>query len=362
MLDPLVDRTAPPPPNMRLIAKENQVDILWDNRSETTQDLRLNVVDFESYRIWRADNWTRPFGTDVNTGPGGDLWALLAEFDLPSNSIGSDTGLQQIRYQPGSRTPRCSTTASGSAPIRSCSRPICRGSTSPSSTRRRRWRAACGTTATPIRRCCAAAAPAARARRAASVRRWRPTRDRSTCAATAPAFARRRRRRQHAGAHYFYAVTATDHKLEVGPSGALEATGPGLSGDPSSNFVYMNPPTNALAPANYGDAESEIYVIPNPATPESMKPWKLEPNNNDPTGTKVEFHHLPQTTGRLTIFTLGGDMVKELTFDGTTGNGTISWDLVSRNGQDVTSGVYLFSVEADDTNFKRFVGKFVVIR
>jgi hypothetical protein len=40
----------------------------------------------------------------------------------------------------------------------------------------------------------------------------------------------------------------------------------------------------------------------------------------------------------------------------------VAWDLVSRNGQDVTSGVYLFSVEADDKNFKRFVGKFVVIR
>ena len=93
-----------------------------------------------------------------------------------------------------------------------------------------------------------------------------------------------------------------------------------------------------------------------------MKPWKLEPNNNDPTGTKVEFHHLPQSAGRLTIFTLGGDMVKELTFDGTTGNGSLAWDLVSRNGQDVTSGVYLFSVEADDKNFKRFVGKVVVIR
>src|SRR5439155_23849823 len=49
--------SAPPPPNMRLAARENQVDILWDNRSQTTPDLRLNVLDFESYRIWRADNW-----------------------------------------------------------------------------------------------------------------------------------------------------------------------------------------------------------------------------------------------------------------------------------------------------------------
>src|SRR5262249_34242064 len=90
----------PPPPNMRLISTENEVDILFDNRSEMTPDLRLQVIDFESYRIWRADNWTRPFGTDVNTGPGGELWALLAEYDLPNNHIGSDTGLDAIRYNP----------------------------------------------------------------------------------------------------------------------------------------------------------------------------------------------------------------------------------------------------------------------
>ena len=34
--------------------------------------------------------------------------------------------------------------------------------------------------------------------------------------------------------------------------------------------------------------------------------------------------------------------------------------LVSRNGQDVASGVYVFSVEAD--GFDRKVGKFIVIR
>ena len=42
--------------------------------------------------------------------------------------------------------------------------------------------------------------------------------------------------------------------------------------------------------------------------------------------------------------------------------GTVKWDLVSRNGQDVASGVYMYSVETDDSNFDRFIGKFVVIR
>jgi hypothetical protein len=60
---------------------------------------------------------------------------------------------------------------------------------------------------------------------------------------------------------------------------------------------------------------------------------------------------------------VAGDLVEELPFDGRSGVGTIKWDLVSRNGQDVTSGVYIFSVETDtNTAFKRKIGKFVVIR
>jgi hypothetical protein len=35
---------------------------------------------------------------------------------------------------------------------------------------------------------------------------------------------------------------------------------------------------------------------------------------------------------------------------------------VSRNGQTITSGVYLFAVEPENREFSRAVGKFVVIR
>lgn len=163
----------------------------------------------------------------------------------------------------------------------------------------------------------------------------------------------------HSGAHYFYAVTATDHTFD---EISLRATGPGLAGDPSSNFVYLNPPTDATPVAEAAGLDNSIYVVPNPATVEAMRPWTLAPNNVDPTGIKVEFHHLPSSTGRVKVFTLSGDLVKEMTFDGTGGNGTLAWDLVSRNGQDVTSGVYLYTVEADDNHFGRFIGKFVVIR
>jgi hypothetical protein len=93
-----------------------------------------------------------------------------------------------------------------------------------------------------------------------------------------------------------------------------------------------------------------------------MQPWSLGPNNDDPTGLKVEFHNLPASQGRVIVYTVAGDVVQEMAFDGTGGPGTLQWDLVSRNGQDIASGVYLYVVEPDDGRFKRHIGKFVVVR
>ena len=45
--------------------------------------------------------------------------------------------------------------------------------------------------------------------------------------------------------------------------------------------------------------------------------------------------------------------------DGTQGDGQAEWDLISRNGQDIESGIYLFTVEWPGGHE---VGRFVVIR
>ena len=355
--------TAPPPPRMRLHATENRVDIMWDNFSEVTPDLRFSVIDFESYRVWRADNWTRPFGTDVFTGPGAGLWMLMSEFDLPRNNIGSDVGLESIRYKPSipqeavdfydewfaqhptleppdlpgfseAEVDTAKALAKGTTYYRYVDPPLVVGG-------------ATGGPCPPTRVC----EPLVRSD--GSVVSARCNSD-GVCQESQPA--------PHSGQHYFYGVTATDHKMTYDDDiDAWVILGPGLAGDPSSNFVYLNPPTNALEPQRFSSAADEIYVVPNPATPESMEPWTLRPNDDDPTGVKVEFHHLPQARGTVTVYSLAGDMVIELPFDGTSGNGSLAWDLLSRNGQEITSGVYMFAVEADG-GFERFVGRFVVIR
>ena len=132
-------------------------------------------------------------------------------------------------------------------------------------------------------------------------------------------------------------------------------------GDPASNFIYVEPQT--LSQPDYRYRDENVYVVPNPATKQSMQPWTLSPNNDDPTGIKVEFRNLPSDHGTIRVYTVAGDLVQSLSFDGRAGDGTVKWDLVSRNGQDVASGVYIFSVETDTNDaFQRKIGKFVVVR
>jgi hypothetical protein len=42
-----------------------------------------------------------------------------------------------------------------------------------------------------------------------------------------------------------------------------------------------------------------------------------------------------------------------------TSAGSVSWNLISRNGQRIVSGIYLYSV---DTDLGKEVGRFVIIR
>lgn len=318
--------TAPPPPNVRL--DDHAADgivVYWDNFSETVPDVKTQVFDFEGYRIWRADDWHRPLGTSEANGPGSDLWKLLQQIDVV-NGLGEDTGLDAYRYEPLTRVLSPArkrdliNTTKAFLLEHTATRPPC----PPGLTE-----AECDT----IQRLAMAELGMR------DGRRYYRYVDRSI----------------HRGRPYFYSVTALDHGFDR--NGNLVE---GKIGSPSSKFVFVEPRVPSEQAWVY--KPENVYVVPNPATTETMAPWALEPNNDDPTGIKVEFRNLPRARGTIRIYTLAGDLVEVIPFDGTGGVGTVEWDLVSRNGQDVTSGVYLFAVEPESNNFKRAIGKFVVIR
>ena len=137
-------------------------------------------------------------------------------------------------------------------------------------------------------------------------------------------------------------------------------------------------------------AGKNAWVVPNPYRgyrniADRPSTWDLTPNGSDPTGTHIDFMGLPQGRWTIKIFTISGDLVQTVRSEdavnesirtslpgpnGTTvpgynrqqdnpNDGQASWNLISRNGQDIVSGIYLFTVESDG-GVQR--GKFVVIR
>jgi hypothetical protein len=97
----------------------------------------------------------------------------------------------------------------------------------------------------------------------------------------------------------------------------------------------------------------------------------VNPSSCDPTGTKIAFRNLPEDWTRLSIYSLTGDLVLEAdptdsrvvggceVGEGNRRNGTFYWDLISRSGQNVVAGVYLYVVETGGDACR---GRFVIIR
>ncbi len=111
------------------------------------------------------------------------------------------------------------------------------------------------------------------------------------------------------------------------------------------------PRTEARASGN------EVWVVPNPFR--ANADWDRPRTLGDELTRHIDFMGLPRARVTIKIWTVAGDLVAQLDHDGSGGDGQAAWDLVSRNGQDVASGVYLFTVESA---LGHQTGRFVVVR
>ncbi len=152
---------------------------------------------------------------------------------------------------------------------------------------------------------------------------------------------------------YFYAVTAFDYNL-------MEEKDP-FTGDRailSLECRHVATEDQGVVPTDKARTQMhEVFVVPNPYYGGAA--WDLTPNPRDPTGTHVDFMNLPRGAWKIKIYSLAGDLVRVLENDGTADLGQARWDLVSRNGQDIVTGIYLFSVESE---LGTQVGKFVILK
>ncbi len=192
---------------------------------------------------------------------------------------------------------------------------------------------------------------------------------------------------------YFYSLTAGDSTS----SGSVPTELTGRRSAVEAEGIYPQAATRPVGGA---------WVVPNPyrGYPEiDRRPssWDLTPNSTDPTGTHLDFMGLPTAPWTVRIYTVSGDLVqvlhssdsinesvrgpatvrnpnfnpalpedpvlnpKTITLAGsnrqadTANDGEARWNLISRNGQDIVSGVYMFVVESGQGTQR---GKFVVIR
>jgi hypothetical protein len=364
---------APPPPGLRLWPTDSRVHVFWDDKSETTADIRLRKVDFESYRVWRADNWDRPFGSSEANGPESSSWQMVGEYDLVNtfvtsrtvNSVttldtlplGANTGLDVITYRPRvlddarfeGLAEAMQAIVDGDPNNLLQARPSVRladGTTDPRYIGLVAWETYPDVLDTFF---------------AVAVRPGDP--GNGVTAKHGTRYYEYIDRDTHNGFLYFYSVTATDHALLPEGSSITLPVGPGLIGDPGSSFSSTSPGAAAQTAEDRERFGVNIYVYPNPATRDALAEYQqLNPNGADPTGVRVTFTNLPRAHNSIKIYTVSGDLVQTLDHDGLSGSGFCSWNLMSLNGQEIVSGVYLYSVESDNDSFEDFIGKFVVVR
>ncbi|MBI1796778.1 MAG: hypothetical protein HY076_06280 [Candidatus Eisenbacteria bacterium] len=192
---------------------------------------------------------------------------------------------------------------------------------------------------------------------------------------------------------YFYAVTAGDSTASGSVASELTGRRSGVEAE-------------AVVPQAATRTGKNVWVVPNPyrGYPEISRrssSWDLTPNATDPTGTHIDFMGMPPGVWTVRIYTVSGDLVQTLKStdavnESVRGPATIPnpnynpniptdpvsnpktiivpgynrqqdnpsdgearWNLISRNGQDVVSGIYLFVVNSSQGTQR---GKFVIIR
>jgi hypothetical protein len=102
----------------------------------------------------------------------------------------------------------------------------------------------------------------------------------------------------------------------------------------------------------------EIGVVPNPYL--GAAEWERKNLNSTGRGSRrIDFINLPAKCV-VRIYTVAGALVRTLTKDSNFSEGTLSWDLVSEDGMEVSYGVYVYHVDAEGIG--EHIGKFAIIK
>ena len=103
----------------------------------------------------------------------------------------------------------------------------------------------------------------------------------------------------------------------------------------------------------------DIRVVPNPYVVTN----RLEPldrqNPRDRGPRRVYFDKLP-TSCKITIYTITGELVKEISHESSIENGQEFWDLTTKDNFPISYGVYIYHVDAGELGEK--IGRLAIIK
>ncbi len=110
---------------------------------------------------------------------------------------------------------------------------------------------------------------------------------------------------------------------------------------------------------NVASAMDNIYTVPDPYIAASTLETRLVNQDVGRGDRRIDFVNLP-TRCTISIFTSSGRLVRELQHEAIQENGRESWDLRTKDGLEVSHGVYIYHVDAPGIGSK--TGKLAIIK
>ena len=162
------------------------------------------------------------------------------------------------------------------------------------------------------------------------------------------------------GFPYYYAIVTYDRLTDPSHPDQL------VTSEPDPIKVYPTPLPLIQEPENPDSlilgtfSVDNVYVVPNPYV--FRAGW--EETFNGVREAKIQFMNVPQGA-TIRIYDMVGSYIKTISavdlhpYDGSAQSYRAEWDLKNQDGRDITSGVYIFRVEAGG---QERLGRFIVVR
>ncbi len=127
----------------------------------------------------------------------------------------------------------------------------------------------------------------------------------------------------------------------------------------ADKFTFTS--VKALFDANAAKIDmNKIKAVPNPYVATNVFEAPLPPQIRGRGERVISFINLPPNA-KISIYTSGGNLIKTLEHDGNLFDGSVKWDVRTKEGLDVAYGVYFYVVEAPNIPEKKF-GKIAIIK